>query len=435
MAVPVPAKSITGGQAATPVLSAGVVRSLEAAQEAIRTRHWGAALAAIKAAQGVSHKTAMDEYDIDELLAYTLYRQNKYAQAVIVFERLLGSPLMPATQRAERTEAVAEMYFRLGNYAKAARWAGEFLQRHSGNAEMSLILGDSYFRMSHYREAAATMSAAVADLERTKRVPPEAWLRIIEDSDYRLEDVQGMKRALLQIVRYYPRPEDWSQLIDLSSQDVRDSRVALGYRRLMLDLDVLKRPDDYESMAIEALEVGLPAEALHVLQQGERDGVFMAPDVLPGRHERLLELAQERTAANRLSLPQLAAKAMAAATGQADVLVGQMYLSYGKYEQAVDALRSGIAKGLVNDIDEAHISLGIAYLKEGRKELAERAFGSVPKGSKWSNLAELWALRVADSGLVPLAVHRWDRGEASLRRESRWSPSALATGTSPSPIS
>ena len=388
------------GQLATPVLSAGVAKPLEAAQEAIRKRRWSAALGAITRAQDVPDKTVLDDYDIDELLAYTLYRQNRYAQAAPVYERLLASPLMPASQIAERTEAVAEMYFRLGNYPKAVQWARAFLERHPDGAEMSGMLGDSYFRMNDYREAVATLSAAVANVERAKRIPPESWLRIIEDSYYRLNDVQGMKEVLLQIVQYYPRPEDWRQLIDLFSQDVGDDRVALGYGRLMLDLNVLGRADDYEEMAVDALQAGVPAEALHMLERGEKDGVFAGPDVVPGRHERLLEIAEERTAANRLALPRLAAKAMAAATGQADLLVGRMYLSYGKYEQAIDALRSGIDKGGVNDIGEAHISLGIAYFEEGRKELAERAFHAVRRGSKWSDLAELWALRVGDGRLV-----------------------------------
>ena len=47
----------------------------------------------------------------------------------------------------------------------------------------------------------------------------------------------------------------------------------------------------------------------------------------------------------------------------------------------------------MTDADEAQISLGIAYLKKGQKDQARQAFKAVKAGSKWSDLADLWAIR------------------------------------------
>lgn len=389
-----PERVVAAAHAATEVLSVGVAKSLEAAQEAIRKNDWSSALDNIKQAQSAANKTVKDNYNIDEFLAYVLYRQNKYGEAAAVYERLLDSPLMPAKQVDERTKAVAEMYFRLGDYPKAAKWAERFLERRSDQPEVAEILADSYFRMNEYRTAATMMRAAVETAERAKRIPEENELRIIEDSYYRLSDMQGMKSVLLKLVRYYHQSEDWSALIDLYSQNVHDDRVALGYHRLMFDLDLLRRPDDYEAMVFEALNAGVPAEALQALERGEKEGVFTGPHHVPGDYDRLLKMVQKKTAANRALLPRFAKKAMGAVSGQDDVLVGQIFLSYDQYDQAVDALQRGILKGGEPDVDEAQLSLGIAYLKQGNKKLANQAFNAVRNDSPWTGLAELWMLRV-----------------------------------------
>jgi Tfp pilus assembly protein PilF len=48
----------------------------------------------------------------------------------------------------------------------------------------------------------------------------------------------------------------------------------------------------------------------------------------------------------------------------------------------------------VNDVDEAQISLGIAYLENGQKDRAREAFKAVKRESRWADLAELWDLHV-----------------------------------------
>ena len=63
------------------------------------------------------------------------------------------------------------------------------------------------------------------------------------------------------------------------------------------------------------------------------------------------------------------------------------------YDEAIGALQRGIKKGGVTDVDEAQISLGIAYLKKGQKDHARQAFQAVKDESKWNDLAELWEIR------------------------------------------
>jgi hypothetical protein len=62
-------------------------------------------------------------------------------------------------------------------------------------------------------------------------------------------------------------------------------------------------------------------------------------------------------------------------------------------DEAIEALKKGIAKGGATDADEAQISLGIAYLRKNQKDQARQAFRAVKAESKWHDLAELWDVR------------------------------------------
>jgi tetratricopeptide (TPR) repeat protein len=124
------------------------------------------------------------------------------------------------------------------------------------------------------------------------------------------------------------------------------------------------------------------------------NGVLKSPDKTEqGRYERLLAAAKKQATTDKAGLPQLQKDADKASTGQADVGLGQAYMSYGQLDEAIASMERGIKKGGVTDMDEAHVSLGIAYFRKGQKDQARQAFKAVKPESKWNDLAELWVLR------------------------------------------
>jgi tetratricopeptide (TPR) repeat protein len=358
---------------------------------------WRAALDDIRAAQAIRDPTAPDEYAINELLAYVLYRQNKYDQSAAIDERLLQSPLLSRAEIDERTKTVAALWFRIGDYSKAAYWAKQYLERHPDQLQFVGMLGDSYFRQNDFLRAARSMQAEVTRAEHAGQIPKESWLRIVDDSYYRLGDIAGMEGALRELVRYYHRPEDWRELIDLYSQGVHDKRVAFGYRHLMFDLDLLTRPDDYEYLVLEAVDSGVPAVAREVLLRAKMNQVFEVPPASSsGRGARLEQLVDRQMPDNRARLAKLTEDAKTTRTGVDDVLAGRIHLSYKEYRQASDALSRGIAKGRLDNLDEARVDLGIAYYEQGERHLADEAFRAVAMNSPWHDLAGVWTLRATN---------------------------------------
>lgn len=398
-AVIAPATVQAADEPAKPKISKQVAIPLQAAQKAMQAKQWDAALAELKKAQAIEKKTPVEDYQIDEFLGYILLQQKKYQQAAVVFERMLNSGLVPAAQVDERTKAVAQMYFQEKEYKKSIEWARKWLDKHPNQEDMMVLLGQAYYLLEDYKNSGEVMSKVVANVEKAGQSPKENYLQIVMSSHFKLDNKDGIADALKKMVRYYPKQEYWNNLLDIYRRKSNGDRVTHGYYRLMSEVGVLKDKADYMESAQLAIEAGVPGEAQTTVEKGIENGTLKGVDKTEqGRYDRLLAAAKKQATADRASLGQQAKDAEKATQGQADVGLGQAYLSYGMFDEAITAMQRGIKKGGITDIDEAQISLGIAYLRKGQKDLARQAFKTVKPESKWADLAELWSLRSYSAG-------------------------------------
>ena len=389
-----PSTAVAAEDASRKITTKTVAEPLKKAQAAMQAKQWDAALGEIKKAQASEKKTPFEAYQIDEFMGFVLIQQKKFGEAAPVFERMLNSGFVPAEQVDDRTKTVAQLYFQVKDYRKSAEWSKKWLDKHPGNEEMGVLLAQSYYLLNDYKSAAATMSTVVTNAERAGKTPNENWLQIVLSSHFKLDNRDGIGDVLKKIVRYYPKDEYWTNLLDIYRRKDTSDRVTLGYYRLMNDVGVLKDKGDYVEMAQLAIDAGVPGEAQKVVEAGVQSGVLKSEDKTEqGRYDRLLTGAKKQAEADRASLAQLAKEAEKASAGQADVGLGQAYLSYGMYDEAIAALERGIKKGSVTDLDEAQISLGIAYMKKGQRDQARNAFRAIKGESKWAALAELWTIR------------------------------------------
>jgi len=375
------------------VTTRAVAEPLKKAQEAMAKKQWDTAIAEIKKAQAVEKKTPFEAYQADEFLGYVLIQQKKFSEAAPVFERMLNSGFVPAEQVDDRTKTVAQLYFQVKQYRKAAEWSKKWVDKHPGDLDMAVLLGQSYYLLNDFKNASDTMMNVIGRAERAGQTPKENWIQIVLSSQFKADNKDGIAEALKKMVRYYPKEEYWENLLDIYRRKADGDSVTLGYYRLMNDVGVLKDKGDYIEMAQLSIDAGVPGEAEQVMDKGMESGVLKVADKTEqGRYDRLQASAKKLSAQDQASLAQLAKEADKAAQGQVKVGLGQAYLSYGKFDEAIAALEAGLKQGGVLDADQAQISLGRAYLKKNQKDLARNAFRAVKDG-KWKQLAELWEIR------------------------------------------
>lgn len=367
-------------------VGAVVGKHLKTAQEAIQKKRWDAALAAIKQAQAVDTKTAFEQYKINELLWYVYLQQGRNADAARLLEQQIASGQMPAGEQVQRTKTLAQLYFRAGSYGKASQAATQYLKSAPGDQDMQLLVANAYYQQKDYKNAIA---AAERMLKSGGR-PSEDLLQLLLRSNYEIKDQAGTARALEQLLKYYPSPDTWDRLLDDYIARTKNDHELMALYRLSEDVGALRKARQYTDMSQALVVDGFAIEGQRIVEQGLAANVFQGEEL--GRAQRTLESAKRSADKERAALAKAPATLAAAKTGDEMVAVGKLYFSAGQYAQSADALRKGIARGGVADLDAANMLLGIALVRQGKHAEAAKAFDAI-KNPTFAEIGRLWKLR------------------------------------------
>ncbi len=375
-------------------VSKDLAKPLKAAQDALNAKKYPDAIAKLKEAEGNPKKTPYDEHVINELAAVAYARTGNYAEAEKAFEAQVNDGFLQQSEIPQRVKAVAQLNYQLKNYDKAAEYGLRAIKGGYADEDIDIIVGQSYYLKGDWKNTLKFEEGLVDSDIKAGRTPKDQSLQLILSSCVKLEDADCETKALEKLVAYYPKPDYWKQLLYTMAQDKaanQSDKTTLQLYRLMSEVDVLARPEEYTEMAQLAIEQGSPGEAVHILEKGFQKGVF-ADQRSKDKNQRLLESAKKTAAQDQASLPKIEKDADSAATGDKDVGVGFAYLGYGQYDKASDMLSKGLTKGGVKSEPEARLLLGIAQLKAGHKDDAVKSFHSVKGDPTLERLANLWSL-------------------------------------------
>jgi len=382
-------------------ISKQIAKPMIAAQEAMKTRKWQDVLARVREAEQVAGgKSAFDLYNMAEFRGYAYHNLRQDAEAARELETGLNSPCMADSKKFERYKSLAGLYFSLRNYPKAIDFSNRAL-RVQRDPETQVTLAQSYYLSGNNKEAARVMKELLASMEQGGTRPKEQQLLLVRTSCEKAGDNSCVAQVLEKMVVYYPKPEYWENLMKaLTQSSDTDDLQKLNVMRLQVQVEALKKPEDFKEYAQLTLERKLACEAQTILEAGFAKKVFVEKRDVEV-NTRLLNVAKTDCAKEKAAIPQTEAAARAAKTGDEDVTLGAQYLSIGEASKAVEALQRGITKGSIakgdpkenERVDEASMLLGLAHLKNNNKAEASKAFKQVKKDPTMVRIAKLWLLK------------------------------------------
>ena len=198
-------------------------------------------------------------------------------------------------------------------------------------------------------------------------------------------------RSLEGLVRHYPAPKYWEDLLNAQLYRTKDDRGLRSLYRLMNDTDTLDKGEEFAEMGSTLVTGGFPNEAKQVLERGLSGNLLQGDS--KARAQADLERARTGATADAKDVGTAAAQLAAAKTGTQMVAIGKLYFSAGDYANAVDAIQKGLAKGGVTDADDANMLAGIANARQGKLTEARAAFDAV-KAPALADIARLWKLKL-----------------------------------------
>jgi tetratricopeptide (TPR) repeat protein len=367
-------------------IGAKIAKPLRAAQEAINAKSWDAAQASLAEAAAIEPKTPYEAFMVDELGWYVQVQKKNYAGAIEALSRAVASGFVPEADLPRRYKALTQLNYEVKQYAQVVEYGKKALAVGPDNDVMMLV-AHSLYLAEDFAGARAFVDANVSATAK----PNEQLLMIGLRSCYELNDRPGTMRALEALVRHYPAPKYWTDLLTNQLYETKVERDLRAIYRLMADTNTLKKPEDFSEMASTLMTGGFPTEAKAVLERGLAANAFSG-DALT-RAQGDLQRARSAADADRKELAGADQALASAKTGTQMVAMGKLFFSVGDYAKAADAIRKGLAKGGLTDADDANALLGIALVRGGKGSESIEAFSQV-RDPKLAEVARLWKLHV-----------------------------------------
>ncbi len=373
--------------------SAALGRPLKAAQDDLQAKKYADAIGKLHEAEGIAGKTGYDQHVINDMLKFAYVRTQNYAEAAKVMEAEVDDGFVGAAEMPTLVRGLAQVNYQIKNYDKAIEFGNRAIRDGFADEEMSTLVGQAYYLKGDWRGTLRFEEDLAGSAIKSGQTPKNESLQLLLSSCIRLNDAACEIRALERVVTYYPKPDYWYQLLFLLRQQTSgDDAKTLQVYRLMSEVDVMRKPDDYTEMAQLALKAGSPGEAQRILEKGIAKGIFTSQDAKQ-KNDRLLGAARKAAATDQASLPAVERLADSSPSGLKNVGVGLGYFGYEQYGKAAEQLSKGLAKGGIRNETDARLLLGIALLKSGRDSDANQSFHAVLGDPLLQRLANLWIAR------------------------------------------
>jgi tetratricopeptide (TPR) repeat protein len=174
----------------------------------------------------------------------------------------------------------------------------------------------------------------------------------------------------------------------MSQQPGLNPRQELNLYRLLEQTGNMEEVDEYTEMANLAIKVGLPAEALRVLNKGFEQGILGKGTDAPAQNKMRAD-ALKKTQEDAKGFAQLEKSAKDAVTWTA---VADVYFSQQNWAAAHAAYAKALEAGGSRRENDLRLHDAISLFQLGQKEPARQQLASIQGDVVWSDIAYLWGI-------------------------------------------
>ena len=334
---------------------------------------------------------------------YLYFSEERYTDAMQAYRNLLAEPESTIPLRVASLFTLAQLNFVNEDYEGGInvllQWMDEV---EVVTAQGWSLLGQAYFqvgidkkseseKLNYYEKALDSMVSAVQTAEIEEYKPKENWYVLMAACYSELSSRIGKEESLYKqldiyeiLVNLYPKKMYFIQLGGIYGQLNRelDYMITLNaaYQK-----DLLDKESEYLALTQLLLLNSNPYWAAKVLEAGRIKKVPVIDEktkeekILPvvrdnEKNLKLLADAWRMAQEIELAIPIMEKAAKLAKDGQTYIVLGSLYLSEDKLEEAVDAIEQGLKKGKVKDPSQARLTLGQAYFELQNFEQAKKEF-------------------------------------------------------------
>ena len=335
--------------------------------------------------------------------AYLFMMEENYPQAKEAYKQLLAEPESTIPLRVASLYALAQISMSQGNFKEGVEVLLQWMDEVEViTAQGWSLLGGGYYqigtdskleseKLDYYEKAIESMVNAVQIAEVEQYTPKENWYIIMAACYSSLKPRIGIEQSLNKqleiyeiLVNLFPKKQYFLNLAGIYMQLDRelDYMVTLN---MAYQKDLLDKQGEYLALAQVLLSNDNPYWAAKVVEAGRIKKVPVVDEktneekmlpVVKDTEKNLKFLADSWRMAQEieLAIPILEKAARVAKDGQTFIILGSLYLSEDKLEEAIDAIEQGLKKGKVKNASKARLTLGQAHFELQNFEQAKKEF-------------------------------------------------------------
>lgn len=366
-------------------------KPLQQAGELLRAGKGREALAKVREADAVGGKTPAEQYTIDRMKGAAAQRAGDFPTTIQAFEAVMASGKVAGAEGAQIAESLAFAYSQQKDWARTGQWIQKAQSLGSTSPQLKQLQSYVQSQSGDFAAIGRDAAAAIEAAEKAGRKPDEADLLRLADAQARSGNTSAQAATLEKLLINYPKREYWTATLGRLPRKANFAdRLGLDVLRLRLATGNLSKTEDFMEMAQLALQAGLPAEAVRIVEQGYKAGA-LGKGAEADRHKRLQELAVKKAGEQKAGIDAQATEAAAQKTGDDLVKVGNAYVSMGLVDKGIPLIEQGIAKGGLKNAEDAKLRLGLAQLGRDRAK-GVRTLQTVKGTDGTADVARLWTL-------------------------------------------
>jgi len=358
--------------------------------------------------------------------AYVYFSSEKYAQAMDAYRKLIAEPEVTIPLRTGALLSLGQLYMVQEDYERGIQYVLQWQREiEKVTAQSYALLGQAYFSLEDYKKSLSSIETAIKLAEEEGYKPRENWYVIMAANISEMKNEIGEKESLRRqlpiyeiLVNLYPKKLYFIQLGGVYGQLGRERDYMITLKAAHAK-DFLDKESEYKALAQLLLLNQNPYWAAEVLISGQKKMITIVDEeteeekivpVVKDTEKNLKLLADSLRMAQEIdrAIPVLERSAAMSKDGESYVLLGNLYLSEDKVNEAVASIKKGLEKGKIKNLSQVYLTLGQAYFELQEFDEAKKNFRIAARDKKkkiktqannWIKYTENEEIRVANLAL------------------------------------
>ena len=371
----------------TVAMSQKVYEKLTEIQELVEEKNYANAQRMIdEMGQGKSKLSDYEQAQIYNLEGYSYYLQERYAEAINSYEKVLAQSELPEALVLSTLKTMAQLQFTQEDYKSALVTIDRLMQAVAEpSADIFMLKGQALFQMEKYDEALGPIKIAIDMYREQGRPPKENWLLLLRVIYFERNDYDNMLNVVKELLVYYPKDTYILTLAGIYSEQ-GDTKKQLALTEVLYEKGLLNSASNVTNLANLYLMHGLPYKAAVLLQVEMDKKVVEANE----RNLRLLSQSWYQAREDQKAIAPLKIAAGMATDGELYVRLAQSHINLEQWKDASVAAEKGLKMGGLKRTDQANIMLGMALFNQKRLTQARRAFERANQDKRSARTANQW---------------------------------------------